>query len=176
MCNFTEETDPDATYQYRWFLDGEAVGSITDLSDGQTQIYYRFTGLSPGTTYTISIRVGRLPNIVMYYDSTTVTTTNSKPGQWMWWPQITAGGTVGITAGSWNAFTSRLNEWRTYKGQSAYSFTQATQGAAIRAAHVSQARTVVLGLAPSASIPTVAVGGPMYASIFNNMAAAINAL
>jgi hypothetical protein len=108
----------------------------------------------------------------------TIVPVGVKPDAWMWYPQIYAGATIAIAAAHWNAFTSRINEWRAYKGLSSYSFTQVSSGQAISATIVNQARSAIQGIGTGVGtgVTQAVTGQPLQAAIFENMRLAINAL
>ena len=100
-----------------------------------------------------------------------------RPDNWSWWSTISPGSAIAITAEEWNAFTTRINEFREYDGLGTYWFTTATSGMAISYWIVNQARTAISEISGHGSLPSAAVsGGKIYASFFNSLASALNSV
>ena len=102
---------------------------------------------------------------------------SERPDNWSWWSTISSGAALAITASEWNAFTTRINEFREYAGLSSYSFTPVSSGTPISYWIVNQARTAISEISGHGSLPSAAVsGGKIYASFFNSLASALNSV
>ena len=100
-----------------------------------------------------------------------------RPADWSWESTIRSGKPIAITASEWNAFTTRINEFREYAGLSSYSFTTVSSGTPISYWIVNQARTAISEISGHGSLPSAAVsGGKIYASFFNSLASALNSV
>ena len=92
-----------------------------------------------GKTYYFRVRAVDAAGNISTQDSGTksIYISAARPQNWEWEYTITQGGNFYsvsnktaylMRASHWNAFTSRINEFRIYKGKTAYSFTTATSG------------------------------------------------
>ena len=100
-----------------------------------------------------------------------------RPDDWSWWSTISSGSAIAITAAEWNAFTTRINEFREYADLSSYSFTTVSSGTPISYWIVNQARTAISEISGHGSLPSAAVsGGKISASFFNSLASALNSI
>lgn len=92
-----------------------------------------------GKTYYFRVRAVDAAGNISTQDSGTksIYISATRPQNWEWEYTITQGGNFYsvsnktaylMRASHWNAFTSRINEFRIYKGKTAYSFTTATSG------------------------------------------------
>lgn len=140
-----------------------------------------FPGLSPSTTYVAN--AGTVSGITTsWIGAQQFTTPNdgggggtTRPANWSWWSAIYAGGPVRISAGEWNAFCARINEFRAYRGLSSYWFTTVYSGNAISADVVNQAWNAISQM--SGYLPAQAAsGGQITASFFNGLASALNSI
>lgn len=108
------------------------------------------------------------------YSFTTDAISNPRPSNFYWTHSFSSGENVNISATEWNAFTSKINEFRVYKGLGNASFTTVTSGMDISATIFNQARNAVLGIY-STSVPSVLSGvTDLYASYFNTLANDLN--
>lgn len=104
--------------------------------------------------------------------------TPSRPSNWQWQSAIYSGATMNISAIEWNAFTSRIDDFRNYAGLSNYGFSTVSRGQSISYWIVNQA---VNGIS---TIPgrgwmlpaTVNTGEILTASFFTNLRDALNAI
>lgn len=91
-----------------------------------------FTGLNKNTQYKIYSRTYFTINNVeltsghVYKYATTLNVI--RPNNWSWWYNKVSSQSFNLTADELNAFWSRINEFRTYKGLSSYSFPNANKG------------------------------------------------
>ena len=139
-----------------------------------------FPGLSPSTTYVANAGIvsGITPSWIGAQQFTTPGDGGggpARPVNWSWWSAIYSGGPVNISAGEWNAFCARINEFRAYRGLPGYWFTTVSSGNAIYADVVNQAWTAISpmsGYLPAQASP----GGQISASFFNGLASALNSI
>lgn len=140
-----------------------------------------FPGLSPSTTYVAN--AGTVSGITTSWIGAQQFTTPSdgggggttRPANWSWWSAIYSGGPVRISAGEWNAFCTRINEFRAYRGLSNYWFTTVYSGNAISADVVNQAWNAIAAM--SGYLPAQAAsGGQIQAGFFNGLASALNSI
>lgn len=145
-----------------------------------TSITRTFSGLSASTAYVAN--AGTVSGITTAWIGPQQFTTPSeggggasRPANWSWWSAIYSGGPCRISAGEWNAFCARINEFRSYMGLSDYWFTTVYSGGLIYADLVNQAWTAISQM--SGYLPAQAVsGGQVSASFFNGLAAALNSI
>ena len=83
--------------------------------------------------------------------------------------------TTTLTAGAWNNFCARINEFRQYKGLSNYSFTSVSSGSRMTAAIMAQPWDAINAINGHGTMPTrPSQGATIYASYFHTLAAALN--
>lgn len=101
-----------------------------------------------------------------------------RPNDWSWTSTVAQNSQIKLTAAEWNNFTARINQFRSYKGLSAYSFTTAVKNSTpIEAGICNQARTAIDAISGHGTLPTALVsGGTLYASFFNGLKNALNAI
>lgn len=105
-------------------------------------------------------------------------TATVRPNDWSWTSTVAQNSQIKLTAAEWNNFTARINQFRSYKGLSAYSFTTAVKNSTpIEAGICNQARTAIDAISGHGTLPTALVsGGALYASFFNGLKTALNAI
>jgi hypothetical protein len=92
------------------------------------------------------------------------------------YPKI-SGQPFNLTANEWNSFTSKINDFRNYKGLSNYSFTAAVSGNPFTAAMYNQARLAIQGISGYGGyIPTVSSGQQITAYMLNILVSELNAI
>lgn len=183
--SITEITDTSVTVSFYDLTVGDTIkGTVklvsTDIvsssfvatSSTATRTY---SGLNPNTTYKFYMYQNGTQ--IDYYPFKTLAASVSRPSDWAWYSAIVSGGAVGLSALEWNDFCARINEFRVYAGLSEYSFTVVSKGTAISASICNQARTAISAISGHGTLPSAAVsGGPMYASFFNGLKDALNAI
>lgn len=169
---------------YRLFLVDESTETVV-LSG---YAYYNMTstfvhvveGLNPSTTYRANILYSTSTTVIENYSlgiQRITTEASERPENWAWISTIASGRTVSITAAEWNAFCVRINEFREYKGLSAYSFTTVSKGTKISATICNQAWSAIYAISGHGTMPSAAVAdGPLYASFFTLLASALNSI
>jgi len=111
------------------------------------------------------------------------------PSDWTWITKVVPGGAVSVynhnpsylTAAEWNSFTSRINEFRTYKSYAASAFTSVVQGEQMLDSQIQEAISAIAEMNPPIATPRLtdnayANRGGYSASFFNGLAASLNSL
>lgn len=166
--------------RYYIYLNGVSQGYVTNRT-------YTFTGLSPLTIYSFYVAAynGYVDsNTTLIIDSFT-TTDKVRPSNWSWEYTIASGQPFYTQSGTsvfimraahWNAFTFRINEFRTYKGYATYGFTQAitshTEAQIKTCINQAIAAINIMGF----SQPQVASGDTVAASTFITMRDNLNSI
>lgn len=98
----------------------------------------------------------------------------SRPQNWSWSGIIYSGAPLeNLTADVWNSFTSRINEFRRYKGQGNYGFTSAVSGVTDISTGAAEAMAAIRGLTGHGTLPAALT---IEASTWVQLAAAMNAV
>lgn len=140
---------------------------IDNNSDG---IYH---DLEPDTEYLVNYKVngGNWLGAVKF----TTKSEAQRPWDWAWWSTIRQGGKIGLSAGEWNEFTNRINEFRLYQGLSEYNFTYVSRGDPIAASVVNEAYYAIQSLSGHGTLPSRArTGRAITAAFFNDLKDALN--
>lgn len=129
-----------------------------------------------GTTYAslnVNIRITSTTYVYVYYVADKV-----RPLDWSWTTTVAQGSEIKLTAAEWNNFTSRINEFREYADLSSYTFTKAVSGVTVIEATIcNEAYTAIDAITGHGTLPTKLVsGGSLYASFFNGLKNALNAI
>ena len=155
---------------------------------GQTTGTYRsgtatFNGLTPGTTYYFSAELvysgstERVPSSGYYSAMTTGTASTPRPSNFSWTYTKSSGSSFNLYAFEWNNFFARINEFRTYKNLSTYSFTTAVSSYDFYAYMYNQAITAISAMSPSVSLPpTRNSGNIIYAANINQLVSSLNSI
>ena len=143
-------------------------------------------GLEPSTSYTANVyystNTTSPENFVMGAQTIVTKAASGRPSDWVWTTNIAQGLSVPqyegilapITAQEWNAFTTKINEFRKYQKLAEYTFTTATQGGTITAAIIGEATQAIGGLSGHGAILTAS--NAILASFWINLAEALNAV
>ncbi len=100
-----------------------------------------------------------------------------RPSNFSWTYSKVKGGAFNLTAAEWNALTKRINEFRTYKQLSNYSFNTAYSGNNYMAYMYNQARLAIQGISGYGTyIPTVSSGDTITAAMMNVLVSELNAI
>lgn len=139
-----------------------------------------FTNLVPQSSYDIIATVTK--NAVNYSYSPTlvggrfaVTYTVAKPAIWQWYTTKTVGGVFSMSATEWNAFTTRINQFREYKGLDAYNFTQAYSGSGFEFQMHNETRAAINAMA-NTGVGIVSRGSSIQANALNILRNTLNTL
>lgn len=108
---------------------------------------------------------------------TIVVPEKTRPSNFSWTYAKTSGGDFNLTAAEWNAFTSRINEFREYCDLSTYGFTTASKGNNFTAAMYRQARTAIQAIDGYGTyIPYVYSGDEITAYMMNILVSELNSI
>lgn len=147
------------------------------------------TGLTPGSTY--QLRANSYYNTVASYSyssSIYVTVGYDRPANFAWTTSIASGNAVAsfnlatkticpIKATEWNAFTTRINDFRLYKGLTAYSFTTVSSSTTMTASIMNQAITAISNMSPPTSPPSCNTStNVLSASFYNGLKNSLNSI
>ena len=165
---------------YNLFLNGSYHGVTSGTA-------YTFNDLKPSTLYVLEV-VAYNSSTGLYSERATITATtlSARPSNWSWSYNIYSGGSVYNTiksgnmfiayimpAAEWNNFTSRINEFREYKGLSSYSFTTVYAEGNCTSSIINQAVNAINAM--GFSISTVS-NGNVPASVFIQMKDKLNSI
>lgn len=172
-------------YWYKKLSSSDNWGSSvkSDSSTGiQTELEYTFTGLEASTSYDFRCAIQywsgggtegwTRPSI---YKIVTEAASVKLPDPWAWSSTKTKGQSVKITASEWNDFTSKIDEFRVYKGKEKYSYTFVERGDPISASVCLEAYNAIYEIANSDDMPEIPFkGNQIKASFFNDLRDALN--
>jgi hypothetical protein len=148
-------------------MDASWLGGTNDYVTSGTS--FNITGLTANTSYSFKLQSERSSseNSVKsnWSSSYYFTTPSARPSNFAWTTSISTGSNIASTdlvnkilypirATEWNAFTSKINAFRTYKGLSNYNFTSVGSGTNFTSTIVNQAITAINAMNPSTSTPT----------------------
>lgn len=108
------------------------------------------------------------------YTLTKSITVSSKPASFSWTYAKNSGSAFNLKATEWNSFTSKINEFRDWKGLSDYSFTTAVKGNTFTAAMFNQAVTAINAMYSNNPLSSVSKGSTVTAYILNNIVSVLN--
>jgi hypothetical protein len=157
--------------------------SFDDFNAGNKTVTW--SGLGATTTYKFKARtMFTVSSVNLYsnYSSTSTLTTSSRPANFSWTTSKVSGQDFNLTATEWNSFTSRINQFLTYKGQPTISFTTAPYTSSDRTFYYwmynQAANAFINTLNTYTSTPythgTASSGGIIYAYFLNDMVSALN--
>lgn len=154
---------------------GKPTSYLTLNNDGDDRNFSISYQVTAGTNYYIWVRG--------YYSTASGTTyliitpPASRPSNFSWTYAKTQGQAFNLTATEWNSFTSKINEFRRYKGLSNYSFTYAYKGDTFTAAMYNQARKAIQAVDGYGTyIPTVSAGDNITAYAMNVLVSELNSI
>lgn len=100
-----------------------------------------------------------------------------RPANFAWTYPKVKGGEFNLTAAEWNALTTRISEFRSYKGLGRYAFTQAVSEGRFTAQMYNQARIAIQGISGFGGyIPTVSKGDTVTADMMNILVSELNVI
>lgn len=187
-------TSGSVPMQHQWYLDGVLYDTVqTEIGDRSSSC--TFTGLSPGTTYRISVRVFAYnPWKELDNGSATASTrssgssgggggggSESRPSNWYWRSNVQKGSRLSLPAGEWNQFIDRIEEFADYKGvrlSSRYlADAYASSGSQMLASQGRAACYLIGQLSPSvAPPPPVYAGDVITAAFFLDLRSSLNSI
>jgi hypothetical protein len=149
--------------------------TLNAVSPGtETQIYYNSSfSATAGAVYTFKLVVGNAITGNITFEIP-ITIPTARPANWAWWGTHTSGQNLNITASEWNAFTARIQQFLTYKGYSAYSFTAATSGGTMYASQYNQAAICIRTMLGTSYPAATTVGATISAAGLNNLGTYLN--
>ena len=110
----------------------------------------------------------------VYLGLQTFDTISGRPDDWTWSGIIASGSAYeNLTAEAWNRFEDRIDEFRKYKGLTAYGFTRAVSGMTLLVTLFSEAEAAIGGIPGHGTVPT---GRELAMTYFNGLANALNAV
>lgn len=135
-----------------------------------------FSGLTASTRYAYNVSVNGTFGTAKYF--TTAAASSGRPDDWSWYSTISSGKAIKLSALEWNDFTTRINDFRVYKGLYRYGFTTVTSGDKIYAYMINQAISAISDMDGHGTLPstTVSMETPISASIFTKLKNALNAI
>lgn len=164
-----------------WYLNGDYKGTSwlgAHVSSGGA---FTFSGLSPGTWYSIDVSIEGNDWGFTVDLSTSEMTDEHRVYPWSWWSSIVSGGEIQISASEWNAFCSRINEVRVYAAYpqlpSYGAFETAFSGSPISASIVNHAIWAIRAMNPPITPPReVSPGQKVTADFFISLKNALNSM
>lgn len=140
---------------------------------------YYWGGLSPDTLYEIQIRAYNSSN-----DSWSIwsgykyaRTDKGRPLNWSWDTNKVSGSSFKLLSSEWNRFTSRVDDFRVYKGLSEFLFTPVYTGENFRASHFNDARNAIANMNPGLPAPFfVNSGEDLRADVLNHLKDSLNSI
>lgn len=159
------------------------------VSDRGYPTYYlgSYTDDANGTAFSATVEVSAYITYYLYvccYNGNSgsvtlnVNVTNLRPSDWSWVTTVAQGSQIALTAAEWNAFTSRINEFREYAGLTMYAFTTAVSGVTpVNATICNEAHVAIDAISGHGTLPAqLVLNGSLYASFFNGLKDALNAI
>lgn len=180
----TVSTSGSVAMDHYWYLDGQQM-TIVSTAQGVTGSYCTFTGLSPGTSYRVSVRVFAYnPWRELDNGSATATTTGSskkRPSDFYWSTVGSSGTALSITARDWNNFIGRIEDFADYKdvrlNSSDLSSAYASSGGTMFAYQANAARNLIAQMSPPTSVPSrVNTGDIIRAQFFLDLRSSLNSI
>lgn len=135
---------------------------------------YSGGSLIEGETYTV--RGYAVTNAAYSAGSTTVTMKMSRPSDFTSFGSLSKGDSI-ISASLWESFTSRINQFRRYKGLNTTSFTAVRSGIVFTAGMFNEARAGINSMNPPISVPSSqSSGNEVYVSLFHSLQNSLNSI
>lgn len=173
--------------QYRLILIDADNGDTTVFNEEFLNITSTFsyivTELNHSTTYAAYVMYGANTSMEDFLGPKTITTEAAqRPSDWAWTTAIATAYTVPkygellapVTAAEWNDFCARINQFRSYKNMTAYSFTAVSSGTGIASAILKQAIAAISAISGHGTLPTVY--DVLKASFWQQLASALNSI
>jgi len=160
------------------------TSTLLDTKYVSANSYETFTGLTVGVGYYVLGFTTNSSGIVSVGNGSVVFTTENRPTNWTLFTMTSGsamptylGNPSPCTAIRWNAFTNKINEFRTYKSVSLYTFSTAYIGQNATATLINQARTAISGMSPPTSVPpAVSSSGGVLASTLVGLQSSLNSI
>lgn len=175
--NATYNSDGTLTRRINWIIDGNYDGYTIFTETTSASEYHTFTGLSSGTSYTLTASFLDSSGSEVGRASTSGTTDKSRPSNFNWTYTKSSGVSFIVTANEWNSLFSKINEFRSYKGLSYYSHSTAYTGIDFLASQYNEARNAISSMSPSISVPAYRNSGEtIYANDINGLRDSLNSI
>ncbi len=111
------------------------------------------------------------------YSNTLEVTVSARPPNFQWDIPKVSGQPFQVTAIEWNKFTTRINDFRRYKGLSNYSFLTVEKGDTFYASTFNTAITAISAMNPPISPPSaVTPKSDILASYLNKIVESLNSI
>lgn len=136
-------------------------------ADGTYTISYTIT---PGLSYACNVAVN---GTRLGAKTFTAGSGTKRPANWEWSGIYSGAPYENLNALQWNRFSDRINEFRAYKGLTAYPFTEAVSGVTLLSTLFSESRSAINDIPGHGTVPTVLY---LSATSLNQLAAALNAV
>lgn len=156
----------------RWELLDESYDLVDFAETGSTE--HTFYSLNPNSWYYCTVG-GIIDGATDPWGNASGWTDSARPSNFSWTTAKVSGQNFNLTASEWNSFTSRILEFRTYKGLGSYSFTSAVSGNTFTAVMFNQARNSIYDMNTSV-MGTVSAGQDVLASYLNDLVSSLNAI
>jgi len=180
---FSMSATSSSSIYFSWNSVGAEYYELAIYSPVSMSLYiyatsYTWTGLSPSTTYYANVRAytsgGGWSNWSNYDFATTP---KGKPSSFSWYTTKSSGGNFNLTASEWNDLCTKINDFRSYRNLSDYTFTRAYSGNSFTATQYNEARNAINVMNPSTSIPIYRNSGEIiYASDINGLRDSLNSI
>lgn len=133
----------------------------------QASYNFRATVTKSATSYTYvrTLEGGNFP----------VTYTIQRPANWTWYTPKARNSEFNITAVEWNAFTTRINQFREFKALDNYAFTPAVSGQAFNFYQFNEARAAINAMATT-GVGIVSRGDAVLADPLNILRNTLNVI
>lgn len=139
-----------------------------------------WSGLTAGVVYKFNARsrlyVSSEELFSVSFSNELFLAAGNRPQNFAWTYPKVSGQEFNLTATEWNAFTSRINVFRAYKGLGSYGFTTAYSGSNFTAAMFNQARNAIAAMNTTGLPGVRSAGEVLYASYLNNLVSCLNAI
>lgn len=141
----------------------------------------QFGGLVANASYLFRARALKTSNNSSYHPVSdwggwlTVKNEMARPVNWNWYTAKASGAEFNILATEWNAFTTKINQFRMYRGLGNATFTSAVRGQPFYFYQFNEARNAINSMR-STGLGTVTTGDVIYASHLNSLSNTLNAI
>jgi hypothetical protein len=137
--------------------------------------------LNSGTLYALRfVAQDRQGNETTIDRNVTTTTPAVRPSNFAWSTSKVSGGNFNLTATEWQALLDKIQQFRAWKGMSAYSWTYNnffSSGFSFTANMFNEVRTAIASMSPPTSPPSsVSSGQDVLASYLNGLRDSLNSI
>lgn len=132
----------------------------------------------PSTQYRFYFEISDNQFNELIVDRFVTTLAPVRPDNFAWTTAKVSGAPFLLTAAEWTRLANTVQEFRAYKGLSAYSIGDTgIPGWAFTAGHFNQMRAAIAGMSPPTSLPgTVSTGNPVFAAQLNGLRDSLNSI